>query len=132
MSEVSVKIKRNYKSNSVVGDFEVSINNKHVLTLSSLELPWRNNLPNISCIPEGEYKCKPYSSAKYNNVYEVTGVMNRSYILIHIGNFTTDTRGCILVGLGAHCNPSMVEKSTRAMNALRAVIGDSSFTLNIE
>ena len=62
------------------------------------EDPWNDNKPNISCIPFGAYTVKPHSSVKYPNVWEITGVKDRSAILIHNGNSNKDTNGCVLVG----------------------------------
>ena len=64
----------------------------------TLELPWFNNMNNISCISEGTYKCKRHSSQKFGEVWQVMDVPNRDEILIHAGNLPTDTHGCILVG----------------------------------
>ena len=50
----------------------------------TLELPWRENKPNISCIPEGTYECIPYTSEKFPNVYQIKNVPNREAILLHI------------------------------------------------
>ena len=72
----------------------------------TIELPWRNNTRSISCIPAGEYKVELRQSPKYGQIYHVKEVPNRSYILIHAGNFAGDTKmgyrtnvnGCILLG----------------------------------
>ncbi len=37
-------------------------------------------------------------SPKFGNTFEVTNVPNRSEILLHKGNITDDSHGCILVG----------------------------------
>lgn len=66
----------------------------------TLELPWKDNQRNISCIPEGEYEVEKRFSAKFKNHFHITNVPGRSYILIHIGNYYTDIRGCVLVGSG--------------------------------
>ena len=65
----------------------------------TLEPEWKNNQRNISCIPEGEYKCvrRKYHRGGYMT-YEVTDVPNRSAILIHKGNTEDNSEGCILVG----------------------------------
>lgn len=63
-----------------------------------LELPWRDNKTNISCIPEGIYQCRVRTSPKYGKHIEVLKVPGRADILIHFGNFPKDTRGCILIG----------------------------------
>ena len=72
----------------------------------TLELPWRDNQRNISCIPSGEYSVQIRISPKYGKVYHVKEVPNRSYILIHSGNvagdkhkgYQTNVDGCILLG----------------------------------
>lgn len=64
----------------------------------TLELPWKDNKNSISCIPTGEYEVKKRYSPKFGNHFHLTNVKDRSYILIHKGNYHTDIRGCILVG----------------------------------
>lgn len=72
----------------------------------SLELPWRENKQNISCIPAGEYEVITRLSPRFGRVYWVQDVPNRSYILIHSGNYAGDkykgykthVEGCIILG----------------------------------
>lgn len=109
------------------------------LSFASAELPWRDNAPRVSCIPAGRYSCRPYSSLKFPNVYEVTGVSGRSAILIHSGNYAGDTAvglrsdalGCILIGLGRGelSGQKAVTSSRAALDKLRAVVGKKSFEL---
>ncbi|MFW5490414.1 MAG: DUF5675 family protein [Desulfovibrio sp.] len=76
-------------------------------SLFSLELPWRDNEPNRSCIPQGKYTCELVNSPRFGRVYEVKDVPGRTHILIHPGNFAgdvdsglrSDSEGCILLGL---------------------------------
>lgn len=65
---------------------------------ATLELPWKNNQQRISCIPSGKYRVIPRHSVRFGNHLHITGVPGRSYILIHVGNYTKDIEGCILVG----------------------------------
>ena len=64
----------------------------------TLEPYSRDNAVNVSCIPTGQYICKKYSSARYPNTYEITGIQGRSYVLFHAGNTDDDTAGCVLLG----------------------------------
>lgn len=65
----------------------------------SLELPWRGNQPNVSCIPVGDYLVGSATSPKFGKgTMRLTGVPGRSHILIHPGNFTHEIEGCILLG----------------------------------
>lgn len=72
----------------------------------TIELPWRDNAPNFSCIPEGVYLCTMRRSPKFGWVYHITGVAGRSWILTHWGNlagdrtlgYKTHTYGCVLLG----------------------------------
>lgn len=63
-----------------------------------LELPDRCNEIKTSRIYEGEYECVKRYSKKYGNHFHVLDVCGRTYILIHHGNYYTDTKGCLLPG----------------------------------
>jgi len=60
-------------------------------------LPWLK-IKSKSCIPEGEYKVVNRQSAQYGNHYHVLDVENRTFILIHPGNYNFEIKGCILLG----------------------------------
>ena len=111
------------------------------LLLYTAELPWKNNAKRVSCIMPGSYICRPYSSARFPNVYEVTKVPGRSAILIHSGNHAgdvskglrSDVEGCILVGTGMRrfLGQTAAISSRLALNQLRAAIGKNKFELVI-
>ena len=92
----------------------------------TLENPWLNNTPTISCIPAGKYIAKKYSSEKYPDVWELKDVPNRSYILIHNGNLEKHTQGCILVGRdwGFLDGELAVLSSVPTLNGLRRKLND--------
>lgn len=75
------------------------IRNENQLLCYTLELPWRQNERNKSCIPDGRYQCRKRFSAKHGNTIAILNVLDRSDILIHAGNLPQDTQGCILPGL---------------------------------
>lgn len=71
----------------------------------SIELPWVDNRPMVSCIPVGTYKVVWSRSPRLKKyTYEIVGVPNRSGIRIHSGNvagskpFETHSLGCPLLG----------------------------------
>ena len=72
----------------------------------AIELPWKSNQRNISCIPEGIYTLKARYSAKFGHHLHILNVNGRRLILLHPANDAQrDLRGCIapvtqLTGLG--------------------------------
>ena len=64
----------------------------------TLERPWLNNKPFVSCIPCGCYLMSRVKSDKYGWTYEVLDVEGRTLIRFHWGNWYTDSKGCVLVG----------------------------------
>jgi hypothetical protein len=90
---------RDYKEEATIG--RIIKDGKEIC--KTLERPNLDNAkddPNTkinesSCIPEGVYSCKKYSSVKYPNTWEVKGVKNRSKILFHSANTINQLLGCI-------------------------------------
>lgn len=70
---------------------------KHTLGFT-MEPPKYGNMPNVSCIPTGQYLCFSVESPTYGNTFKVRGVPGRDNILFHPGNTAGDTEGCILPG----------------------------------
>jgi hypothetical protein len=107
----------------------------------TLELPWRDNKKSISCIPPGEYITRIRVSPKYGKVYHVQDVPNRTYILIHSGNwagdvekgYRTHVNGCILLGLqrGLLDGQVAVLNSRLAVSRFMRHMNNIDFTLNI-
>lgn len=65
---------------------------------ATVEPPWRSNLRNKSCIPNGWYQAKRRSSQRYGEHLQIVGVPERDFILIHPGNYRTQSQGCVLPG----------------------------------
>lgn len=102
---IKLILERQYQKKNTIGDLYVFDNEHFLGKFNTLELPWKYNLHNESCIKEGTYTIKPYSSIKYPTAFILLDVEGRSQILIHSGNFSnsiskTDTKGCILIGKG--------------------------------
>lgn len=98
---------------------------------NSLELPWLDNQPNISCISAGIY---PFSMVKTrkpiggrSHLYLVHDVPGRTGILAHAGTFAgdkskgfkTSVLGCLLLGYRTG-----LLKGQRAIFDTRRAIGD--------
>jgi len=86
----------------------------------TLENPWLDNQKNISCIPAGIYDvrlrlARESATRDYLHLL-IQDVPNRSFILIHRGNFPSQTQGCVLLGLGSQQNA--VNNSVLAMDLL--------------
>ena len=62
----------------------------------TIELPWLNNEPSVSCIPEGRYELEKYFSAHLGNHLHLKAVAGRSLIMIHAANDAVkELNGCI-------------------------------------
>ena len=82
-----------HHSNAIQGTLLV---NNH--TFETIELPWKNNIVNRSCIPTGTYTYQKItrSSNKEPAVW-LRNVKDRSEILIHHGTKPQHSQGCILL-----------------------------------
>lgn len=95
---IKLTLKSICQSDCTVGVLSVHENAKRIFRCVTLELPYLNNQPNVSCIPSGVYPCFMVHSPKFGECIAVEGVNGRSLIRIHQGNYTSQIEGCILVG----------------------------------
>jgi len=83
------------------GDLTLWSNDNVLLaTFNTLELSYKDNQRQISCIPLGKYVVKKNISFRFGRGFRIENVIGRDNILIHKGNFNKDTKGCILIGFG--------------------------------
>ena len=104
----------------------------------TIERPWLDNKPRISCIPAGKYRCVPHNwqesdKFRFKQVWRLENVPNRSAILIHSANLVGDVIGCIGVGthIGKIGDETAVLNSRFAIQELRDTIGNNSFEIEI-
>ena len=109
-------IRDTFSKESTIG--ELFINGERIC--DTLENPWQDNQRNVSCIPEGVYPvrlrtARESATRDYLHLL-VQEVPNRDFILVHRGNFPSQTQGCLLVGLGTE--QDVVHNSVLAMDLL--------------
>lgn len=141
---ITATLTRIPQATQTLGKLIVRENNAVIFDCDTIELPWLDNKPQISCIPKGVYNVVYRESAKYPRHYHIQNVPNRSFILIHQANYVgsknpatrkPDLLGCIGVGRGyADLNGDGIVELTRSNPTLKqmlAAIGTKSFTLTI-
>lgn len=96
--------------------------------LQTLELPWRDNERNKSCIPEGTYIATRDETGDYR-YYKITGVPNRSDIELHPANDVHELRGCTAFGLTRKPDSIGVYSSKKALQKLLQYCGDDDFLI---
>src|SRR3990167_155203 len=102
--------------------------------LNTIEDPWKNNEPFVSCIPPGTYFCKRVLSPHFGDTFEIGGVPGRDHILFHCGDDEKDTEGCVLVGLqwGNYTGHVELDASKLAhAKFMKRFIGTDTFMLHV-
>lgn len=111
-----VLIRDTFTKESIIGKLHV---NGEVFC-DTLELPYKDNQRRISSIPIGVYNVRlryPRESGTRDYLHLlVQDVPNRDFILVHRGNKSSDSRGCVLVGLKRE--QDFVSNSKLAMDLL--------------
>lgn len=78
----------------------------------TVERPWRDNIPYVSCIPDGIYTATWHDSPKFGKTLAVHGGRvsiypnknkERNLILFHVGNWPENFSGCIGLGKSFSC-----------------------------
>lgn len=137
----TVTITRTYTENATYGEVSAT-NGAATFTCKSLELPWKANQRNISCIPKGTYEVVwGFSPSRMRWTYRIQNVPGRSGILFHAGNYAykktgkPDIEGCILLGnvfrdLNGD-NVVDIGNSVVTLRAFEGFLGKKPFTLII-
>jgi hypothetical protein len=122
-SKLEIEVVRQHNlSNCTIGT--IGVNNASLA--ASLELPWKDNEQNVSRIPAGRYSTILRYDHKDAWRLELTDVPGHANIQIHMGNWPTDSHGCILIGK-VWKGGCKVEQSADAYDALKlAFYGTSS------
>lgn len=100
----------------------------------TVELPWRDNAPNVSCIPLGSYRCVwTYSPRFKRMLYLVAPVLGRSGVRIHPANLASQLNGCIALGerMGWIEGKKAVLLSVPAVRRLERLTKGEAFSLEV-
>lgn len=95
----------------------------------TLELPWKDNQKNISCIPEGYYLINAVSTPHFDEAILINNVFNREGILIHAANEVKELQGCIAVGIKS---VEILLQSRSNLSKILDILGTETGTLNIK
>ena len=117
----------------------------------TIELPWRDNETDMSCVPPGIYTCHWFESPKHGFCFQIMGVPGRTFVEIHAANLAGDVakgyvsqlKGCCALGESIAVFPKgsppadsldqMGVTSSRAtIQAMQADMGTDDFTLTIQ
>lgn len=109
---------------------------------ATVERPWCNNQPNISCIPEGDYQLQRYTSPSKGDCLSLDapelgvtlhGPSLRTACLVHAANRAEELEGCIAPGteFGVVNGQWAVINSRKALTMLMAHVGTATHTLRI-
>lgn len=109
----------------------------------TLELPWRDNEKDISCIPVGVYKCFFTTSPRFKKrMYEITNVPRRTGVRIHAANMAGDKslgfyshlNGCVALGekIGFIDRQKALLVSVSAVRKFEEYLNEKPFELEVK
>lgn len=92
----------------------------------TLEDPWGKVADGNGRIPAGRYRLGLHQSETHGpDTLHLLDVPGRKWILVHVGNYPTNTRGCILAALGvSDTQPPYVTSSKVAIATLKRLLVD--------
>ena len=88
----------------------------------TIELPWLNNEPKRSCIPEGRYQLLIRYSLRHHTHFLIDDVPGRSLVLIHPANDALkELKGCIAPVMSL-ASPGKGYQSVMALQKIKDLI----------
>lgn len=132
---LAITLERYYTPIATLGDLRIHPASDHAETLFScktIERPWLDNTPHVSCIPSGAYVMrkrrspvvKRTSGGEFAEGWEVSDVPGRTWVMWHPGNWSTDVEGCVAVGdaFDRSMKQAMVTNSRATFRRFMAVL----------
>ena len=122
MSEMKhLHVVRSYLPNATIGYMDLPDKR-----LQSLELPWKDNKQDESCVMEGTYLAKRDKEGRHQ-FYSIQNVINRTNVEWHIANYLKDLLGCTGFGLTRMSDGISIGSSRLAMQDILDYISDEDF-----
>lgn len=105
MESTTMVLKRKYYEKGTAGSLVLPDGT----IFNTVERPWLDNEPYISCVPEGTYPItleksdlvERLTKGKYVHAYTVNDVPGRTVIRFHQANYPSQLKGCIATGNAA-------------------------------
>src|SRR3546814_18105739 len=114
---LTLRLERGYLPNGTNGT--LYLNDEPIC--HTIELPWRDNRRNVSCIPEGRYRLVRTRGRRFKYCLRLVDVPGRSGILMHAASdAATELRGCI-APVTAHTGEGTGSYSRVAMERVEGV-----------
>lgn len=129
----TLTIRRSIETDKNILGFATLANSrgKIIFNCVTLELPFLGNKKKVSSIPTGTYRAIKTKSNSKGAVLQINFVPGRNGILVHVGNFSKDTLGCILLGRNIEYSEGTKEhyitNSRLTMSGLMLVCSDELF-----
>ncbi|MFD2557075.1 DUF5675 family protein [Sphingobacterium tabacisoli] len=118
MNKNYLQLQRKYGANGTNGT--LTYQGQHICY--TIELPWRDNLQRLSCIPVGTYKLAKRKYTKHGDQIGIPAVLGREAILIHAANDAQrDLQGCI-APVTAVTGEGKGTESRKALSELKALV----------
>ncbi len=84
---------------------------------ATVERTWNDNLPNVSCFPDGFYRLVRHNGTKYQNTWAFVGAtvgfiddgLRRHTCVIHWSPMGSRLKGCVSIGDYANYKPGSSE-----------------------
>ena len=133
--DLQLVLHRFYTPNATLGELSVSPANDGSQVLfqcCTIERPWLDNTPHVSCIPEGMYEMalrqspvvSKTSGGDFEEGWQVLDVPGRTWIMLHPGNWARNVEGCIAMGREFHPAELMVTSSRETFRDLMNALGE--------
>lgn len=117
--QLIIQIDRQVRGDQCIGGY-IHVGNSGAIA-HTLELPEIDNINSISAIPAGRYPVEEIrEDGSRGWRIQIADVPQRGLVQIHVGNYTRDTEGCVLVGTGFDLAACTTTNSREGMRALRA------------